>query len=243
MENVVPQKFITKVAEKYSLTEDGKFVLVKIELTEQNNHLVFQAGQYVSIKINENGERRSYSIASTPEVDHGITIVVDVTPDGLGSKFIQQLIIGQDVEILAPLGNFVVEQEKDNLLFVATGSGIVPLYAMINDLLINKQNKRQIRLHWGMHDESDLFWFDNLGRLAEEHSNFVFDVVLSSPKGEWTLCRGHVQDCLLQDLGNGVLKSGWEAYLCGNPKMIEEVSTDLQKLGMKSDKIKHEKFS
>lgn len=238
-----PKQYITRVIEKYFLTENNKYLLVKLELTEENNTLVFDAGQYVSVKINEDGERRSYSIASTPDVDHGVSLVAEVIEGGKGSGFLQSLEIGASVEILAPLGRFVASEGTESLLFVATGSGIVPIYSMINDLLINKQTKRQIRLHWGMRQETDLFWFDNLGRLSEEHSNFVFDVVLSKPNSTWGLCSGHVQDCLQRDMGGGVLVAGWEAYVCGNQQMVESVSQSLVALGIPKEKVKHEQFN
>jgi NAD(P)H-flavin reductase len=243
MELTKPQKFATKVIEKYLLTENGKYLLIKLELLEQNNTLVFAAGQYVSVKVGENGERRSYSIASTPDIDHAVTLVVEIVPGGKGSQFLQNVSIGENVEILAPLGKFVVGEGEDKLLFVATGSGLVPIYTMINDLLINKHESRQIRLHWGMRSEEDLFWFDNLGRLAESHENFVFDVVLSRPNEPWELCRGHVQDCLRRDLGKGELAVGWEAYVCGNQQMVMDVSNTLIELGMPKEKVRYEQFN
>jgi NAD(P)H-flavin reductase len=245
-----PQIYKTRVTEKYFVTENEKFLSTKFELTEQNNTLEFLAGQYISIKINEMGERRSYSIASTPDIDHAVSIVADISPGGVGSQFLRGLVLGQEVEMVAPLGKFVVDdsmfadlQVSTKLLFVATGSGIVPIYAMINDLLINKREERQMRLHWGMKSEEDLFWLDNLGMLAEDHANFVFDIVLSHPSEEWKLCKGHVQDCLKRDLGKGELNREWKAYICGNPKMITEVRESLVQLGMENEQVFQEKFT
>jgi NAD(P)H-flavin reductase len=143
------------------------------------------------------------------------------------------------------MGKFVIAEKSENkLLFVATGSGIVPIYAMINDLLINKDEKRQMRLHWGMRSEDNLFWVDNLGRLSEAHPNFVFDIVLSKPSAEWDLCSGHVQDCLSRDFapsaGSGL--KGWEAYVCGKPDKVIDISSKLEELGMPKTNIYHEKF-
>jgi NAD(P)H-flavin reductase len=123
---------------------------------------------------------------------------------------------------------------------VATGSGIVPIYSMINDLLINQHETRQIRLHWGLRDEANMFWFDNFERLMGEYPNFVFDPVLSRPGEEWSLCSGHVQDCLKRDFALGI--DGWSGYVCGSPTMVEEVSQVLSELGMDAADIHHEKF-
>lgn len=248
MEFVKPEKFTARVSEKYAVGENQRFLYVKFELVLPDR-ISFQAGQYVSMVVNEEGERRSYSIASTPDNDHGFHILAEVVDGGKGSEFLRKLRLGDVVEILAPLGRFVVRNppkgEVDKLLFVATGSGIVPIYSMINDLLINKHESRQMRLHWGMRNVSDLFWVDNFGRLMEDYPNFVFDLVLSKPIEGWELCSGHVQDCLMRDFppstGSGL--EGWEAYVCGKTELVIDVAKKLEELKMKKENIFHEKYT
>lgn len=243
-----PQQYIAKVADKYFVSDNQRFLYVKFELVNPDR-ISFQAGQYVSVKINEAGERRSYSIVSTSDEDHGFHILAEMVNGGKGSEFLKQIKPGQEVEVLGPMGRFVVQEnqntkESENqskLLFVATGSGIVPIYSMINDRLINKHETRQMRLHWGMRSEGDLFFVDNLERLAEEHPNFVFDIVLSKPSEQWDLCSGHVQDCLQRDFTGGM--DGWEAYVCGSPEKVGEICAKLVELGIEKDKIYSEKFT
>lgn len=248
MEFSKPQKYTARVSDKYFVTDNGKFLYLKFELILPDRINYF-AGQYVSVKINDAGERRCYSIASTPDDNHGFHLLVEIVGEGKGSEFFKKITIGQTIEVLAPMGKFVIntplnqntiEPLGNKLLFVATGSGIVPIYAMINDLLINKDEKRQMRLHWGMRSEDNLFWVDNLGRLSEAHPNFVFDIVLSRPSTEWDLCTGHVQDCLSRDFAKGM--ESWEAYVCGKPELVMDISSKLVELGMPKTNIYHEKF-
>jgi len=233
-------QYTVRVSDKYYLTENKRFLLIKLELVKPDR-IEFEAGQYVSVKINEVGERRSYSIASTPDNNHGFSLVAEMVAGGRGSEYWQNIKVGAEVELLAPLGKFMVRGIKEKLLFVATGSGIVPIWGMLHDLLINKKETRPVRLHWGMRSEEDLFWVDNLERLAEEHPNFVFDIVLSKPSEDWGLCSGHVQDCLNRDFASESLID-WEGYVCGSQKMVESTATTLQALGMKQENIYHEKF-
>lgn len=245
MEFAKAEKYKARVSEKYYLNESESFMLVKLELVEPNR-IDFKAGQYVSIKVNERGERRSYSIASTPDVNHAVSLVAEIIPGGKGSEYLKNLKPGDAVEILAPLGRFTVELEtmpkERKLLFVATGSGIAPIYSMINELLINKREIRPIRLHWGMRDEAHMFWFDNFERLAEQHPYFVFDQVLSKPNTSWEMCTGHVQECIGRDLAKEEIEA-WEAYVCGNPKMVEETKELLIKMGLPESQVHHEKFT
>lgn len=240
MEFSTPKKYKARVSDKYFVTDNEKFVYVKFELIAPDR-ISYQAGQYVSILINKEGERRSYSIASTPDDDHGFHLLVEISDGGKGGSFFKDIKIGQDIEVLAPLGKFVVEKSERKILFVATGSGIVPIYSMINDLLINMHETRQVRLHWGMKSEEDLFWVDNFGRLMESHPNFVFDIVLSRPGSEWDLCTGHVQDCLSRDFASGM--DGWEGYVCGKQDKVLDICAKLEQIGMNKANIHHEKFS
>jgi len=237
-------KYTARVSEKYYLGESEKFLLTKLELTSPDK-LEFEAGQYVSIKVNERGERRSYSMVSTPDITHGVTLVAEMIEGGLGSGYWKQVKIGDTLELLGPLGRFTLVHNPpahDNLLFVATGAGITPIKCMIEDLLLNKHESRPMRLVWGMRSERDIFWFDNFDRLSAEHPNFVFDPVLSQPSETWALCQGHVQDCLRRDFTKGELKD-WEAYVCGNPKTVESIEECLTLLGMEISQVHHEKFS
>ncbi len=245
MEFAKAQRYSARVSDKYYVSESERFLYVKFELVLPDR-IEYQSGQFVSLKINERDERRCYSMASTPDDNHGFHLMAEIVEGGKGSEFLQKLEIGAEMEALAPLGRFVISENKTNkFLFVATGSGIVPIYSMINDLLINKKETRQMRLHWGMRSEADLFFVDNLERLAELYPNFVFDIVLSRPSEDWELCRGHVQDCLIRDFdsstGSGLL--GWEAYVCGMPVKVMDIRTRLEELGMKSENIYHEKFA
>lgn len=245
MEFSKPEKFTARVSDKYYVSDNERFLYIKFELVLPDR-MSFFAGQYVSLKIGETGERRSYSIASTPDDNHGFHLLTEVVDQGKGSEYLKNIAIGGVVEVLAPLGRFTVTPPKSGtveqrkLLFVATGSGIVPIYSMINDLLINQRDPRQMRLHWGMRSEADLFFVDNLARLSASHSNFVFDIVLSKPSEEWDLCSGHVQDCLSRDFAKGLID--WQAYVCGKTDKIVDICHKLEELGMEKNNIYYEKF-
>lgn len=240
-------KYKARVSDKYYLNESERFLYVKLELVEPNS-IAFLAGQYVSIQVSDRGERRSYSIATTPDVTHGFGLLAEIVPKGLGSDFLVNIAIGSEIDLLGPLGRFVVRQSdaqptsvQPKRLFVATGSGIVPIWSMVNDLLINQKVTEAVRLHWGMRSEADLFWLDNLERLRESHPNFVYDIVLSRAGREWELCQGHVQDCLNRDFPSGLVD--WEGYVCGSKVIVEDIRRYLEEKKMKVDNIFYEKFT
>jgi len=235
-------------------TNDVKQVRVRVRRKEkwpgsywslwlERGGLAYEAGQYVSIKVNEEGERRSYSLASYSD-EEDLQLVVNTAPMGKGSRYMLDLEVGDEVEVLGPMGEFVVGkehlgQETKGFLMVATGSGIVPFRPMIIDLLEVKKEIRPVRLYWGMRHEEDLFWMKEWRDLENEYENFKIDVVLSRGGDNWKGCNGHVGDCLKNHGGD--LK-GWQAYVCGSREMVEETGKLLAELGVGENEVYFEKF-
>ncbi len=161
---------------------------------------------------------------------------------GMGSKYMLGLEVGDLVEMLCFLGRFVVEEPLltggDNLLFVATGTGIAPFKPMIEDILVNKHFKGEVKLVWGMRYEKDLYWLKELEKLDRDFVNFNFELTLSKPETKQRR-KGRVGSVVDE------LTMKWSelvVYLCGSTGMIEEMSAKLQTKGVLKDKIYYEKF-
>lgn len=239
MQFAPPKQYRAKLEEK--IVHNEKFVQYQFELVEPHE-MPFVAGQYVSIKVSDDGERRSYSIISSPDITHGFELVLDISPAGLGCRYLESLAFGQEIQLLGPMGRFVVEENpplpEPALVFLATGSGIAPFHAMILDLLQVRHDTRPMILYWGLRHETELFWELEFQNLSETFPNFSFHPVISQPVPEWTLCRGHVSDCLVT---HGITQpAGY--YLCGNKPMIEETTALLTSNGIEPARIHHEKF-
>lgn len=238
-------KHIGVVTEKINLA--GPNWLIKFEFESDIN---YEAGQYLSLKVSETGERRSYSIASrsngptSPEATKGqvkqLELMVDVAPMGVGSRYVLGLKVGDKVEALCPMGTFSAQQSEVSsqlkMLFVATGSGIVPMKPIIEDLLIDKKYQGKMQLLWGMRHEEELYWVDEFRQLEKGHPNFEFRLVLSQGGSSWGGKRGHVADVFDDSY------DGWCAYICGNKEMIAQTAAKLETIGVKKENIHFEKF-
>jgi len=215
-----PQQFTAKLKER--IEYNPKFTLFQFEVSLPHR-LDFIAGQYVSLKVSAKGDRRSYSIVTPPELAHQLDLLIDQAPNGLGCQYLRSLEFGQEVPFLAPLGLFfVADQEKvteEQLVFIATGSGIAPFQSMILDQLQTKKDPRAITLYWGLRHESDLFLLEQFQELAETHPNFTFYPILSQAQDDWNLSRGRVTDIV--SVHTHQKKTGF--YLCGNPHMIKDM--------------------
>jgi ferredoxin-NADP reductase len=235
---VKPQQCVAKLADKHVLND--KYVQLFFECV-QPSRFAFDAGQYVSIAIPDgSGERRSYSICSRPDEEHGFELLIDVTPHGKGTNYLTGMAFGQEMQFLAPLGRFIVPPEvtANPQVFVATGSGVAPFRSMILDQLQTKKNAAPMLLYLGLRHVEELFWEDEFEELAQNFPNFRFHPVISQALPEWPLCRGHVTDCFMvhETTPNS------EYYLCGNQRMIDDMMRLIQEKGIAPEKIHHEQF-
>jgi NAD(P)H-flavin reductase len=232
-----PQRCQVQLVEK--IEHNAKFIQYYFEY-QQPATAEFDAGQYASLQVSERGDRRSYSICSTPDKTHGFELLVDISPGGVGSQFLSKLEYGQTVHALVPLGVFTLSHDpsEEALVFVATGSGIAPFRSMIQHLLQTEHSTIPIYLHWGMRFADDLFWLEEWQQLADAFPNFHFHPVISKPDPNWTLCQGRVTDCL--SVHEMPVNAGY--YLCGNKPMIVDTMALLQTKGVTPEHIHHEKF-
>lgn len=240
--------FVARVSDHQTLATT--LHLLRLELVDPAR-IEFQAGQYISLLVDKStGLRRSYSFASAPSMKHAIDLLVDVSPHGPGTKYIQNLKAGNNVEFMGPMGELIVRQcnnetiQPCELLFVATGCGIAPIRSMILDQLIEKQYKNSIRLWWGMRHQEDCFWEEDFDLLEKEHPNFEWDLILSKPPEDWPLHSGHATEYVVNYVSERMKegKSAFSFYLCGNQQMITNLSTKLKELDISSEDIHFERF-
>lgn len=215
METTTGPKFLkAKVIEHKILS--GKFHHFVMETESPFN---FVAGQYISIKVAED-RINSYSIAGRV-ADNRFELLIDTTPAGPGSIFFEKLKEGEEVSYLGPFGIFGLKPEDgaEVWLFMATGSGISPIKAMIETALKEMAIEKQIYFYFGLRYVSDIFWKDYFETLAVTYPNFHFKLCLSKADESWQGLKGHITDYIKTDFADA---SKLSAYLCGNKAMIEE---------------------
>ncbi|EKD68117.1 MAG: hypothetical protein ACD_48C00075G0003 [uncultured bacterium] len=203
--------------------------------------IAFTPGQYATFII-DNQTRRQYSFAAPCTSPKEFKIVVDVTPMGPGSKFFLEKNVGDEIEILAPLGTFHLDIPTTPIVFIATGTGIVPFKTMLEDYFLHYQlttNNYELVLFWGLRHEEDIFWNNLLDNWQQKYLNFHYSIILSKPGESWRGKIGHVTEHI-QDEIQGLETHTF--YLCGNRHMISDVKTDLLAHQVPEDYIKTEMF-
>ena len=132
-----------------------------------------------------------------------------------------------------PLGTFSYrEDNSENLVFIATGTGIAPIKAMLESFEASRV-KAKVFVIWGARFEKDLFF-----ELAIPSLPYSFIPVLSREDREGYFS-GYVQDVVL-DLGLDLKKT--TVYACGSEVMIRGASELLIDSGLPSGRFYSDAF-
>jgi CDP-4-dehydro-6-deoxyglucose reductase len=191
-----------------------------------NRKLNFLAGQYLDILVD--GARRSYSIASVPQVGGVVELELHVRhyPGGLFSE----RLFGATppagiVQLEAPLGSFCLGEEGAGpVILLATGTGFAPIQSMVLEAIRSGRAARQpFHVYWGARSVEDLYRLPLASQWAQEGVRFT--PVLSGPApGDWQGRRGHVQQAVLEDFAD---LAQAEVYACGSEAMVESARREL----------------
>jgi len=177
---------------------------------------------------------RAYSMANYP-LERGIllfTIRIAFPPDyredippGKMSSWLFNLKPGDKVTVSGPYGEFFARDTGKEMCFVAAGAGMAPMRAHIFDQLLRLKSRRRMVFWYSARNLKESFYREEFDRLAAEHSNFSWHLVLSEPRPEdhWTGPVGLVRHNVLRDmyLKNHPAPEDIEYYLCG-PKVMND---------------------
>jgi ring-1,2-phenylacetyl-CoA epoxidase subunit PaaE len=150
--------------------ETSETVSVYFEPTNQDFYN-YQAGQYINIRVILSGKThdRTFSLSSSP-LDKFLRITVKLNGE-VSHYLYNQAKVGDSIQALLPVGDFVLKP-ADEYLMVAGGSGITPLYSMINIILVN-QPKSKITLLYSNRSEESTIFKTELAELSAMNPNLV----------------------------------------------------------------------
>lgn len=185
-------------------------------------------GQYVDV-IGSGGRRRSYSVASQPSKDGKIDLHIRAVDGGaMSSYWFGAAKAGDLLRLEGPKGTFFLRDVAGlDLVFLATGTGIAPVKAMLEGLAtrVAPGLPKSVTVLWGGRTEPDIYWSPQISPSLP----FEFVPVLSRADAGWAGARGYVQKLLTQrmsDFSNAVV------YACGSQAMIDDASTALIGAGL-----------
>lgn len=218
-------------------------------LSNANAHaFAYLPGQYITLSVDISGQtyQRSYSLASSPSRPGIIDITVKRAANGgiVSNWLNDQLKEGDTLALKGPFGKFSCAKNlPPKLLFLAAGSGIVPIMSMLR-WLADTEAHADVTLLASFRAYHDIIYRDELSLLAKRHHNLKLFVALTQnppANGQWRGLSGHVrQDMLAKqvpDLAERVV------YLCGPTAFMSACTAYLLALKVPAAHIFTESFS
>ncbi len=206
-----------------------------------------RAGQHYDIRLTaEDGyqAQRSYSIASEPEREGELDITVERINDGEVSTYMHDVLVpGDHIEARGPIGGyFVWEAAMDEpLLLIAGGSGVVPLMSMIRHRAAAGA-KNPASLLYSSRGFEEIIYYQELEKLrAADQGLQVFHSLTRSQPPDWKGYARRIDPDMLKEVAEPLGRSV-QAYVCGPTLLVEAVANTLLTIGIKSDRIRTERF-
>ena len=122
-------------------------------------------GNFIILRINENGERFPLTVADYDREKGTITMVIMAI--GKSTTHLSKLEAGDEIlDFVGPLGNKAhIKKFKDPIVFVGGGVGIAPIFPQAKEF---KEAGNEIIVILGARNESLLFWEDKFKPVADE---------------------------------------------------------------------------
>jgi NAD(P)H-flavin reductase len=225
-----------RLVESRVIAPEVKHFVFDVPEVEQ---LPYLPGQFVSFSGEIGGKKitRAYSTASAPDGNR-FELCLNRVQDGIFSPYLFELPSGETVDMKGPLGYFTWRKPAADSVLVATGTGIAPFRGMLHAYLASGGD-REITLVYGVRYEESLLYRQEFEDLARDYANFRFIPTLSRPDPDWTGRIGHVQQHVLDQLGD---RRDVDVYICGLKLMVDDLRGRLRDLGVDRKRIIFEKY-
>ncbi len=213
---MVIQTFPAHVASIVALRSDVLQLRLRLDDTTAFR---FRAGQFIAIH-GPDGQARCYSMAERASLPPMLELHVRLHTEGRFSGWLNAARLAPladlaPLSISGPYGECTWQADAPALL-LATGTGIAPIKALIEEALDGDAPHR-LSLYWGGRTEDDLYLHDHFAALARRDARLRFVPVLSRPHAGWRGARGFVQHTAAADHPN---LRAMRVYACGNATMV-----------------------
>jgi ferredoxin-NADP reductase/MOSC domain-containing protein YiiM len=227
--------------------ESDSVISIRLEDPNRAPLPAARPGQWLTLRVQPDKKQRSvlrnYSLCGPPDGGY-YRIAVKREPDGTASGYLHtRLAVGDQLEIAAPRGTFILNRTDAPVLLISAGIGATPVLAMLH-ALAEERSDREI---WGLH----------AARNGREHSfaaeaqallaslpNARRRVYYSRPgpndvEGRDFDIAGRLTGSVLADLDP---PRDAQAYLCGPAGFMDEISAALAAIGIDASHIHTEPF-
>lgn len=235
----MPDALLLAVRELVQETPRSK--ILRLHLGDQP--FKYFPGQAVMIGRHGQPHRKPYSLAAAPEQaerDRHLELLIQVGATGSAGPHVDPVESGTLIDVEGPLGSFYLPSafSEPNLLFIAGGTGIAPLRAMLWHVLLSNERER-IGVVYSARAPNEFAYAAELQQLAETERIMLRRTVTRSDAADWSGDRGRVG---LDQLGAMIPGPDTLCFVCGPPSLLRDVEPLLRQLGISRRRIRMEQW-
>jgi ferredoxin-NADP reductase/MOSC domain-containing protein YiiM len=227
--------------------ESDSVISIRLEDPDGAELPAARPGQYLTLRVQPDGHRssllRNYSLSGPPDAGY-YRITVKHETEGAASGYLHtRLAVGDQLDIAAPRGTFILDGTRAPVLLISAGIGATPVLAMLV-ALAQEHSDREI---WWLHaarSGRDHSFAAEAHTLVASLPNVHVHVYYSRPgpndlEGRDFDSAGRLTASRLAQLEP---PRDAEAYLCGPVPFMDEISAGLAAIGVDASRIHTEPF-
>lgn len=215
-----PEVFKARIVELSDLNSNTiKYIFEVIE-----GKFNYKAGQFVMLNFidpfdNKTPVSRAYSVASKPS-DNKFELCIELIEGGKAGTFLKNVKLGDVLDFKGPFGHCTLPTNIENkeILLVATGTGIAPIKAILEDIS-DKNLNNKIKLLFGMRYIEQVYYLKEIENFKNTIANLDVKICISKPEKENPHFTGRVSSFYEVDKFN----ESTLIYACGNGQMVREI--------------------
>ncbi|KAI0728438.1 cytochrome-b5 reductase [Fomitopsis betulina] len=170
---------------------------------------------------------RPYTPISPNDLPGEVKFLIKRYEGGKMSQYIHSLKPGEPIAIKGPLPKIKYEINKwDEVGMIAGGSGITPMYQILNYALSDPSNKTKFTLIFANVEERDILLKEEFDALKKAHPDKLELVyTLDKPSDGWKGHTGYVNKELIQQhIGPATLAEKVKVFICGPPGQVSAIA-------------------
>ena len=223
---------------------------------ERPDGFSYIAGQYIYLTLPHlsspdlRGDTRQFTLSSSP-TEKNLQITVRIRSTSPYKQTLGAMKLGDTLEMHGPNGEFVLDDraatpEVAPQIFIAGGIGVTPFRSIIK-YVTDTGSTTPIHLVCSNSIPEEIVFKEELENIVHSTQNIKIIHTITKPKESrvnWKGLVGRIDEKFL----SGFLKSNLYPltsvfWLCGPPPMVSAMEELLEKLGVKEENIRVEKFT
>lgn len=155
-----------------------------------------------------------------------LDFIIKKYPNGPMSEHVHSLQPGDKLEMKGPIPKYPWEANKHpHIACVAGGTGITPMWQLINAIFKNPQDQTKVTLLFGNVTEEDILLRKDFEDLEKKYPDrFRAFYVLDNPPEKWEGGKGFITKDLLKETIPGPNEENIKVFVCGPPGLCKTIS-------------------